>query len=32
MAEKLFNTRVQLKYDTWTNWNTDTAKAIVLKK
>ena len=32
MAEKILNTRLQLKYDTWTNWNTDTAKAIVLKK
>ena len=32
MAEKILNTRLQLKYDTWANWNTDTAKAIVLKK
>lgn len=24
-----FYTRVQLKYDTWANWNTDAAKAIV---
>ena len=31
MAEKILNTRLQLKYETWTKWNTDTAKAIVIK-
>ena len=32
MAEKVLNTRVQLKYDTWENWSTTAAQAIVLKK
>lgn len=31
-TEKILQTRIQLKYDTWENWNTATAKALVLKK
>lgn len=31
-TEKTFNTRIQLKYDTWENWNTTAAKALVLKQ
>lgn len=32
MAEKTLQTRIQLKYDTWANWNTEAGKAVVLKK
>lgn len=31
-TEKTFNTRIQLKYDTWANWNSTAGKAVVLKK
>lgn len=31
-TEKILQTRIQLKYDTWNNWNTTDAKALVLKK
>ena len=31
-TEKTLQTRIQLKYDTWNNWNTTDAKALVLKK
>lgn len=31
-TEKTLQTRIQLKYDTWNNWNTTAAKALVLKK
>jgi hypothetical protein len=32
MAEKTLQTRIQLKYDTWANWDTEAGKAVVLKK
>lgn len=32
MAEKTLQTRIQLKYDTWANWNSTAGKAVVLKK
>lgn len=32
MAEKTLQTRIQLKYDTWENWNSAAGKAVVLKK
>ena len=32
MAEKILNTRIQLKYDTWDKWNSEAGKAVVLKK
>lgn len=31
-TEKVLQTRIQLKYDTWNNWNTPAGKAIVLKQ
>lgn len=31
-TEKVLQTRIQLKYDTWNNWNTTAAKALVLKQ
>lgn len=31
-TEKTFNTRIQLKYDTWNNWNSTAGKAVVLKQ
>lgn len=31
-TEKTFNTRIQLKYDTWQNWNSTAGKAVVLKQ
>ena len=31
-TEKTLQTRIQLKYDTWNNWNTTAAKALVLKR
>lgn len=31
MAEKVINTRIQLKYDTWENWNSAAGQAYVLK-
>lgn len=31
-TEKTFNTRIQLKYDTWDQWNSTAGKAVVLKK
>ena len=30
--ENVLNARIQLKYDTWENWNTPAAKALVLKE
>ena len=30
-TEKTLQTRIQLKYDTWNNWNKTAAKALVLK-
>lgn len=31
-TEKILQTRIQLKYDTWNNWNKTAAKALVLKQ
>ena len=31
-TEKTLQTRIQLKYDTWNNWNKTAAKALVLKQ
>lgn len=31
-TEKILQTRIQLKYDTWNNWNKPAAKALVLKQ
>lgn len=31
-TEKTLQTRIQLKYDTWNNWNKTAAKALVLKR
>lgn len=31
-TEKTLQTRIQLKYDTWNNWNKAAAKALVLKR
>lgn len=31
-TEKVLQTRIQLKYDTWNNWNSTAGKAIVLKQ
>lgn len=31
-TEKTLQTRIQLKYDTWNNWNTTAAKDLVLKQ
>lgn len=31
MAEKIINTRIQLKYDTWENWSSAAGQAYVLK-
>lgn len=32
MSDKVLNTRIRLKYDTWDNWNTTAGKAVVLLK
>ena len=31
-TEKTLQTRIQLKYDTWNNWNKTAAKSLVLKQ
>lgn len=31
-TEKILDARIKLKYDTWNNWNTTNAKALILEK